>query len=134
VPVLQPFSLDVTADATGATLQLELSYHGDRPVELYRADLPWGSVHSLILAAVRLDPFGSPLEQVFPIDDPGPETVVIDPGDALAGSVDLAARFPALAADRQAHDVMVFWTYQPRDVEGLGFERLSGSLLLPPSE
>ena len=126
------YSMRVTVDdAVPTRLLVELQYLGDGQVEMYRSALPWGSIHSLILVVVMLDPFGTSLEQVFPIDDPAPDRLVLHSGEIERGRVDLRSRFPALATAAPTKDLMVFWTYQLRDIKGSEYDRLSGYVRLP---
>ena len=100
-------------------------------MEVYRASLPWATVQSLVLVAVKLDALGTVVEQRFPIDDPSAEVITLAPGQVLEGAVPLDPRFPGLAAARRKRDVMVFWTWQLETVQGASFPRSSGAVLFP---
>lgn len=112
-------------------LEVKVEYRGSAPVQVYRASLPWATVQSLVLVAVKLDALGTVIEQRVEIDDPSADVITLTPGQVLEGTVSLDDRFPALSAARRKRDVMVFWTWQLETVEGASFPRASGAVLLP---
>ena len=115
-------------------LRVRLEYGGGAPLTVYRAALPWATVQSMILSAVKLDALGTIVEQRFDIDDPGIERLSLTQGQVLDGIVDLDERFPHLASERRHRDIMVFWTYQLDASDGRGLPRLSGSVFLPRTD
>jgi len=126
--------VDVALEPSGDEqyrLRLRIEYRGDVPVSVYRASLPWATVQSLLLVAVKLDALGTVIEQVFPIDDPGVDRITLHPEQVLEGDIPLQVRFPGLAAAHREWDVMIYWTYQLKTVDGMAFERVSGSVFLP---
>lgn len=128
-----PLRLNVALEASEDErfrLHISLAYQGAVSATAYRASLPWESVHSLLLSAIKLDAFGTPIEQVFAIDDPGSEKVTLAPGQVLAGYISLDERFPDLAKAHQERDIIIFWTYQMITIDGMVTDRSSGSVLL----
>jgi len=57
--------------------------------------------------------------------------VTIQPGESVEGRISLKDRFPSIEALANKHDVVVFWSYDLRSVEGRQFPRLGGWLLIP---
>lgn len=112
-------------------LDIQLEYYGKEQVTIYRSNLPWGIRYSLLLVPIVLDPIKTRLEESQYIDDPGPEQLILNPGDKLSGTVKLLNRFPDLGKVAQERDVIIFWSYQFRSIEGQVFQRLSGAVIIP---
>ncbi len=112
-------------------IRLTLAYGGDRPIEIYESALPWRNRYSLILAAAKADAVGTLLPQDYVIDDPGPSSMVVQPGDRLTGEIDLDARFAGLREALKTYDVNLFWSYEMRTVENNAMPRVGGWLLIP---
>ncbi len=100
------------------------------PVELNKADLPWGTRHALMLVAVTNDTEAKRLDEALFIDDPGPGQVVLKPLGELTGSVDLLRRFPTLLELLKTHEVIVFWSYRPQQTNGTELQQISGAVIL----
>jgi hypothetical protein len=83
----------------------------------------------MILIAVKADAVGSELDSTSLIDDPGPDTVTVEPNETLAGSISMVERFPRFLDALTEHDIVVFWSYefQPLDAPPLG--RVGGCTL-----
>jgi hypothetical protein len=81
-------------------------------LETYEHSLPWRGVYSMLVIVVRTDSVGSVLERSLPVDDPGPGTVTVRPGEVLEGDVALAPRFPGFAQALAASDLLAFWSYR----------------------
>jgi hypothetical protein len=98
-----------------------------KPLRLWTAGLPWGNTNSIDLVAITTD--GRVLKELYPIDDPGPERLVIAPGQVLSGIYPLD-NFEDLEERRKTSDVIVLWSYRLRlqesDAEGVS----SGVLVL----
>lgn len=112
-------------------LEIHLEYYGKDQVAIYRSNLPWGIRDSLLLVPIVLDPIKTRLEEAQYIDDPRPEQLILNPGDKLSGTVRLLNRFPDLGKVAQERDVIIFWSYQLRPIEGQAFQRLSGAVMIP---
>lgn len=93
-------------------LRVRVTNTSDTALDAYEASLPWRTVYSMILVAVSTDPAGTVLERSLPIDDPGPGTITLRPGQALEGDVALERRFPGFVQAQAARDVLVFWSYR----------------------
>jgi hypothetical protein len=100
-------------------------------LKLYKHALPWEGFHSMLLVAAKTDALGSMLEKTTLIDDPGPETIVLGPGQSLTGTIALKDRFPGLIDALANNDVIVFWSYQCVSIAGLRSERFGGFVLIP---
>jgi hypothetical protein len=75
---------------------------------------------------------GSVIEEVVPIDDPGPNEVideVLQPNGILSGAILLLERLPTLEENLRESDVVVFWTYKVRMLSGRS-SRQGGWVLL----
>jgi hypothetical protein len=134
-PVQSEITLDVKPlkESGSYVLDLRLTSHLDKPVEVYEANLPWGNWYSMMLiAAVYENGAGTEvLDHPGPIDDPGPTQMTIKPGEVLTGRVGLSRHFPDLDRIIESHDVIVTWNYLLRSVDGKAFARQSGSFVLP---
>jgi len=60
-------------------LDMSIKYLGARAIEIGYADIPWNWTYATQIAAVKVDSLGEPLAQSFPVDDPPPGTVKIEP-------------------------------------------------------
>jgi hypothetical protein len=81
-------------------------------LETYEHSLPWRGVYSMVVIVVRADSVGSVLDRSLPVDDPGPGTVTVKPGEILEGDVAFAPRFPGFVQALAESDLLVFWSYQ----------------------
>ncbi len=95
-------------------------------VTIYEHALPWVGSNSMLLIAVKTDAVGTVLEKRSPVDDPGPATITIQPGETLTGTIQLVSRFPGFLDALEERDVIVFWSFQiqPKDLPAL--TRLAG--------
>jgi hypothetical protein len=93
-----------------AALAIELRNLGDRPIELWPHQLPWGNAYALDVVAIETD--GVVLEGHYPIDDPGPaDRIVLAPGTTLSGVSDLPT-VGDLDARLLETDVILLWHYR----------------------
>jgi hypothetical protein len=111
------------------SLVITLTNGSSKPLTLYRYGLPWGGRYSMIVVAVKTDAPGTPLETTFPIDDPGPGTLAIQPGETLTGQISLVDRFPEFLRALCARDLVVFWTWQAEPVDAVALARQGGWVL-----
>jgi hypothetical protein len=131
-----PSDLGLTATPTRApdgtwSLQFELQYTGDRPLTLSERSLPWKSSRDLLLVATVLNSTRTRLAEFDPpAQAPAPALLTLNPGDALAGSVNLSGRFPVLAEALRESDVVIFWSHQVRSAERPSLARLNGGVVL----
>jgi hypothetical protein len=112
-------------------LTLALIYRGERELQVYEADLPWKNTYSLLLVGAETDAVGTRLEKHYPIDDPGPAIIALKPGQVLTGEIDLTDRFRDLPRVNQRRDVIIFWSYQLRPLQGGALPRVGGWVLIP---
>lgn len=84
----------------------------------------------MILVAVKSDK--NYLARNFPVDDPAPERVSIEPYESLSGDVSLEKAFKNLDAALKNSDVHVFWAYQAPEELNIG--RWSGGWILIPQQ
>ena len=114
-------------------LHVELTNTSLAPLTLYRHSLPWVGPYSMILVAVKTDAQGTVLESESIIDDPGADTVTVQPGETLSGIIPLGSRFPGFSRSVNERDIIVFWTYQLRPIDRSPLERAGGYVLFPKS-
>src|ERR1035437_754926 len=124
-----PPGIQVELDpAEPLSLRVTLRSGSETAVRMYRSSLPWGNRYSMVFAGVT--PSGEPLKQRFPIDDPGPTQVTVEPKNSLSGEIALQRIFEDLDTVLKKSDVLVFCAYKAPD--GLGFPRWSGGWVLIP--
>lgn len=95
-----------------ARLHVTLTNRSDEKLVIFEHSLPWRGAYSMIVVAVETDPAGAPLERTLPIDDPGPGTTSIEPGETRTGDISLVQRFPNFLKTLAERDVLVFWAYR----------------------
>jgi hypothetical protein len=111
-----PISLTATLKSQGRKhfLVFHLVNISKKPMRLYPYELPWGNPNSLHLAAVTTD--GVPLQNIYPIADPGPESeIVVEPGASRDGQYALywTLDFEKVPKERDIH---MLWSYRvPHD-------------------
>ncbi len=132
----QDGSLDVQAkpavlSPSRIALEFTLRNSGTVPLDFFASDLPWGIQHSFMLVPVTNDPEARRIAEALYVDDPRQGQVTIRPGDQLSGIVDLSRRFPSLAELLKTREVIVFWSFQPTQVNGTQMHRTSGTVVLP---
>jgi hypothetical protein len=128
-------SVDVTphVDATSEpTLHVRLTNRESRSLSAYRGALPWGNRYSVIVVAVRKGKPNQVLQQVTYIDDPGPQTIELRPGEVLDGDIVLRKFVRNAREETQQHELIVFWSYQLLTNDDRQSERFSGSVLFSP--
>ncbi|MEA2718378.1 MAG: hypothetical protein QOJ39_242 [Candidatus Eremiobacteraeota bacterium] len=96
----------------------------------YEHSLPWRSAYAMMVVAVETDPAGTPLERTLPVDDPGPGTVTVKPGETLHGEIPLAPRFPSLSGALAKRDVLAFWAYRFQPVGKQPLPWVAGHVVL----
>jgi hypothetical protein len=132
----QDGSLDLRAKLASLSpsrikLEFTLRNSGSVPLEFFASDLPWGTRHSLMLVPVTNDPEARRIEEVLYIDDPKPGQVTIKPGEQSSGTVDLLRRLPSLPKFLKTREVIMFWSFQPTQLNGRQMRRTSGAVVLP---
>ena len=95
------------------SLRLTLCSRAKTPATFRKYRLPWGNRYSTILVAVT--PRAEYLERNFPIDDPSPETVTIEPNECLSGEINLQRVFVGLDTALKKTDIQLFWAYEAPD-------------------
>lgn len=111
------------------TLEVSLTNETPKPLTLYQHSEPWAGYYSTLLVAVKLDPMGTVIESNTPVDDPGPGTITIQPGQTRTGQISLARHFPGFAEALADRDVIIFWSYQMKPVDGDPLPRVAGHVL-----
>jgi hypothetical protein len=131
----QPAPMEVKLERFGRDLALDirLSSNLGKPIRVYQSSLPWAAWHSMVLVAVKANQNGHMLNRYTPIDDPSPTIVTLNPGAEMKGRIALNERFPDLSRTLREADVLVFWSYQLRPLDGAPLERQGGWLLIPKS-
>lgn len=126
-----PLGLSVKAslDRKALAIKMELALKPDKAVTIYESDLPWKNHDSIVIVAANLR--GEPLNRSLPIDDPGPATIEIKGQYESRGTIDLQYQFPTLADEINKRDVLIFWSYQLRSIDGVPSERVGGWFLVP---
>ena len=109
-------------------LEFTVTWLGKNDLQLYEADLPWGTVDRTLIIAVTSG--GEVLQRSLPIDDPGPSILVLRSGVAARGSLNLLTLYPQLKRIASTAEVIVFWSYQPR-LKAFKAERVGGFVALP---
>lgn len=128
----QPSHVDVhSAVVPEPRLEVSLTNQTGTAITMYEHGLPWKGAYSMIVIAARADAVGTILERTLPIDDPGPTTITIQPGQVLTGSISLPERFPGFLDALRERDVIVFWSYQITPVGSAAPPRAGGYLLFP---
>jgi hypothetical protein len=132
----------VGGEATSPDIQVELSTQkplslhvtlrsrAETSVSIFKWRLPWGTRNTMILVAVKPDK--NYLTRNFPVDDPVPERVSIEPNESLSGDVSLEKAFAGLGDALKKSDVNLFWAYQAP--EELHINRWSGGWILIPQQ
>jgi hypothetical protein len=119
------------AASPALSLDVELTNSSNEPLEVYEHSLPWVGWYSLLLIAAKTDAPGTVLEKKTPVDDPGPGTTTLQPGQTLKGSISLVDRFPGFVEAVSSRDVIVFWSYQLQPLKGPALPRTAGYVLFP---
>jgi hypothetical protein len=112
-------------------LHVTLTSKSTEPVTLYEYSLPWKGWYSILLVAVKTDAQGTPIDKSFPIDDPGPARITIEPGETLTGKISLISRFPGFLEALKDWDIIVFWSYQLQPIDAAPLQRVGGYVLFP---
>jgi len=114
-------------------LAITLTNSSAEALTTYEHALPWVGHNSMLLVAVKTDAVGTILEKVSPVDDPGPATVTIQPGQTSAGKIPLVSRFPGFLEALAEREVIVFWSYQFQPVGLAPLPRMAGYVLFAKS-
>ena len=112
-------------------LRVALTNQSDEKLLIFEHSLPWRGAYSMIILAVETDPAGTPLKRTLPIDDPGPGTTTIEPGETVSSEIALAPRFPDLPRILADKDVLVFWAYRFQQVGEPPLPWAAGHVILP---
>ena len=114
-------------------LHVSLRNTSNATVETYEHSLPWRGVYSMLVIVVRADSAGSVLDRSLPVDDPGPGTVTVQPGQTLEGDIAIAPRFPGFVQALSEADLLVFWGYRFQAVGQAPLPWTGGLVLFPSS-
>jgi hypothetical protein len=79
---------------------------------------------------IAATPGGQYLSRNFPIDDPSPERVSLEPNGSLSGEVSLRKAFRGLDHALEKSEIHLFWAYEAP--EELHIARWSGGWILIP--
>ena len=121
--------LEVTARAVdGVFVEFDVELKFREPVEFQESDLPWGTAYSVLAALVTNQ--GRCIERSWPVDDPRPLVVTLRPNERLSGRVDLRRLWPSIIRERRGRDLVFFWTYGPKTMDGRSLQRSGGAVLL----
>jgi hypothetical protein len=128
----------VEMDVQGRTspdyhLQLTLTNHTPQPLTVYEWYLPWVGTYSLILYAAKANIPGTLIDKLLPVDDPGPATTTIQPGETRTGTIQLTRRFPGFRDALRDRDVVVFWSYQLQPIGAAPLPRTGGVVVFQKS-
>ena len=123
-------TVSVTNDGSGLSLVFVLRNDGVSELSFNRSDLPWfpNEHTSLLLVAVDQPdrPIGPTLDWVSLL----PGRVTIPPGGMMSGTVNLKRRFHRIGRLLKQGEVMLFWAYKPKVIEGKSLEWTGGLLML----
>jgi hypothetical protein len=120
--------------ADRVTLRLSVTNLSKSPEEFVTSFLPWGIRDSIVLVAVTDSADAEELPSALPIDDPGPEHTLLQPGQTIRGNIDLVKRFPSLPEMLHKHGVIIFWSYTPWSTDGGDLNRSTGAVIIPKEE
>ena len=99
-------------------------------VTFYKYELPWGNHNSMEFVAVTPDEHF--IERVWPVDDPSPEKISMQPDEAQSGDVNLQMKFIGLDAAVKKSSVRLFWAYNaPKE---LNISQWPGGLIVIPRQ
>lgn len=118
--------------STGSKVRIRLTNASSTGVTLYSSRLPWGTRHSMIVAAVKLTGTNEALTNTPIIDDPPPGDITIGPGQTVTGEIDLAERFHQSWQDARGKPLLILWSYQLQSADGRASNRITGSLEMMP--
>jgi len=116
------------------TLQFKISNPITNTIEFNSADLPWASRYSIILTMVENDAGHTVIAEELPVVDPIMGTQKMPPGGVLEGKVILHTRFRDLLNVLTRREVILFWSYQLKPLNGPAFPRCGGWLLIPQAK
>jgi hypothetical protein len=120
-----------SAPASVDHLRIAFKNVSSKTLKMFRSNLPWGIISSMIVVAVRQKGRGEAVEKaVPPIDDQGGDTVDIRPGQTLNGEINLEYFIKSLDQERTNGDLLLFWSYEPRFIDGPTVPRISGAVEL----
>lgn len=125
-----PIKLTATLKSQGRKhfLAFHLVNVSNKPLRLYPYELPWCNPHSLHLAAVTTD--GVPLQNIYPIADPGPESeIVVEPGASRDGEYALNWTLDFEKASKE-RDILVLWSYRVPHGDGDHRSTCSGVVVI----
>lgn len=121
----------VSATISGKSVLFTVTNRGGRPVELLEGSLPWRTRYAATIAVIELSPEARALTQKFlPISDPGPMIVVLGPGGALSGTVDIEARYPGFSEAASRTELLVAWSCRLSLGSGRPLRRYSGAIAI----
>jgi hypothetical protein len=123
-------------DTDPLTLDVELTNRGNRTIRMLKAYLPWNYHGSIMLLVARLGSSEGRLKEQLPVQDPGPDSIELVPGQVLKGRIDLRRRFWDIEEQSKAHDLILFWSYALKPQGEPALDRVSGGVVIsqrPPA-
>jgi hypothetical protein len=106
-------------DVEPAQIGFAVANNGSENVAINFLDLPWLSTTGLIVHAGTLDPPASVNEIGMIRDVRGPKAwVTLPPSGYITGEIALHRRFGSLDEARARGDVVVFWMYDAKTIDG----------------
>lgn len=125
----------VTAEFSGSGsneyLSFEVKNSSESDIEIYKSSLPWGNLYSATLIVCLANMDQTELKRVFYFDDPPPGSTTIKGRSEVTGQLDLGRIFPSLHESRRKDDVLVFWSYVLKSVDGKTSDRFGGMVVVP---
>lgn len=133
-----PIEISVTRDAAsvrGTKLNVKLTNRSMRSIEVGPVQSPWAGPSMLKVIGVRL-PQGTPIEnKLSAIVEPSPISESLAPNASVSDQIDLSDMYPEVAKaildGRQ--DLVLFWTYKFKFLDGEESEQLAGWLFVKSS-
>lgn len=99
-------------------------------VTFYKYQLPWGNYNSMEFVAVT--PNEHFIERIWPIDDPSPEKISMEPNETRSGDTNLQMKFIGLDSAIKKSPVRLFWAYNtPKE---LNISEWPGGLIFIPQQ
>jgi hypothetical protein len=126
--------VSLAASESSPTIRFKISNPTTNAMEFNSADLPWASRYSVILTLVENDAGHTVVAEELPVVDPVVGTQSIPPGGVLQGKVVLSVRFRDLLKVLTRHEIILFWSYQPKPLNGPAPPRCGGWLVIPKAQ
>lgn len=114
-------------------LRIVLVYNGDKPVKIYKSDLPWGAGRNFVLTPHVINKMYY-LEKMGYVSGPLAETMVLEPHHEYVGVVYLGVIYKNIRSVHVKSNVLFHWTYELRDWNGTELSTVEGSTLVRKTE